>query len=369
MAYIRILDSLKNMARDAWNNCFPEEVEAYDYLLAIEDAKISGFTFKYLIAENQQQVVAATPIFITPYALDTTLQGVGKKITQKIQKVFPRLLTLKLACLGSPCTETGKIGFHPILTETEQQQIFHQMLKGFEDYASQQGCKLLGIKDAPAPWVQRFSAPIHQAGYHQMNSLPTAWLDINFSSLDAYFELLSYGTRKNMRRKLRVSQKVDIRHTQDLGDLLPQIMQMYKETRNRSEWQFEELTGEYFTNVLAYMPKHSFCTLYYVDNRLLAANLLLHDDQMLIDKFFCMLSPIGRDYNLYFLSWFTNIRYCLEHGIKRYQSGQAYYENKVRLGSNLTQNFMYFKHQNKFLQWWLKMIAPFLDTEQTAEDL
>jgi hypothetical protein len=68
----------------------------------------------------------------------------------------------------------------------------------------------------------------------------------------------------------------------------------------------------------------------------------------------------GRPYNLYYLSWFNNIEYCLRHGIGCYQSGQAYYHNKVRLGSQLTENAMYFRHRNPILQFILKTISPLL---------
>jgi hypothetical protein len=68
----------------------------------------------------------------------------------------------------------------------------------------------------------------------------------------------------------------------------------------------------------------------------------------------------GRSFNLYYLSWFTNIEYCLRHGIRRYQSGQAYYANKVRLGSKLTSNVMLFRHRNRAVQSILQLAAPLL---------
>ena len=99
---------------------------------------------------------------------------------------------------------------------------------------------------------------------------------------------------------------------------------------------------------------------------MLAANLLVHDGQTLIDKFFCMDGEEGRRHNLYFLSWFTNLRHCLENGMRRYQSGQAYYENKVRLGSRLTPNSMHFRHRNTVLQALMRLAAPLFSVDETA---
>jgi predicted N-acyltransferase len=145
--------------------------------------------------------------------------------------------------------------------------------------------------------------------------------------------------------------------------MLPRFLELYHDTRNRSEWQFEELTSDYFTGILSNLPENAFCTVYRVGDDILAFNLLLHNRDMLIDKFFCMDAIRGRPYNLYYVSWFENLRFCLEHGLTRYQSGQAYYRNKLRLGSMLTANAMFFRHQNPVLHAVLKWISPLFSSD------
>src|SRR5262249_44260156 len=141
-------------------------------------------------------------------------------------------------------------------------------------------------------------------------------------------------------------------------DELDQVLELYRQTRERADMQFEELTPEYFTGVLASMPGRSHCALYYAGDTLLAANLLLHDGRTLLDKFFCMDARLGRQFNLYFLSWFNNLQFCLDRGLARYQSGQAAYQNKLRLGSALTRTRMYFRHRNPLLNAALRAAAP-----------
>ena len=149
-------------------------------------------------------------------------------------------------------------------------------------------------------------------------------------------------------------------------EFLPEVMALYRDTRNRSELQFEELTSAYFQGVLDRMSGRSFCAFYFVGSKLLAANLILHDERVAIDKFFCMYGDKGRPYNLYFLSWFTNLRYCLDNGLSRYQSGQANYENKLRLGSKLTANAMYFRHRNPLLQGLLRLVSPLFAADEAG---
>jgi hypothetical protein len=50
--------------------------------------------------------------------------------------------------------------------------------------------------------------------------------------------------------------------------------------------------------------------------------------------------------------------------MRRYQSGQAYYENKLRLGSQLTHNAMFFRHRNRLTQAALRLVSPFLSASE-----
>jgi len=365
MAELRVINSLHDIDKQQWDVCFPGEVESYDYLLAIEESALAGFSFRYLTSWNGNLLQSATPMFLTNYTLDTTLQGPGKKLIRGINIALPKLLTLRLACLGSPCTEHGAFGFHPQLGEQEKRALIADLLIGLETYAKSQSCRLLGIKDIPEPFQRRFGKQFQAARFSTVPGMPTAWLNIDFATIDEYLSRLSSSTRKDMRRKLRSLDRLRVEYKTNVDDVLAEIMTLYHATRNRSEWQFEELTPGYFQGVLARMPERSFCVLYYAGDQLLAANLLIHDQRTLIDKFFCMNGECGRAYNLYFLSWFTNVRFCLEHGMMRYQSGQAYYENKLRLGSGLTRNLIYFKHRNVLAQGLLRFAAPLLSTDET----
>ena len=162
-----------------------------------------------------------------------------------------------------------------------------------------------------------------------------------------------------MRRKLRGAGAVRVEIRRDLTGLEPEIMALYAETRARGDLQFETLTADYFTGVLARMGERAACVLYFVDDVLMAANLVLIDAGTLVDKFFCMRTE-GREHNLYFLSWFSNIRLCLELGLSRYQSGQAAYANKLRLDSRLIPTTMHFRHRNRVLNCVLSWAAPLL---------
>lgn len=368
LAETRVFASIAHIGRDVWNSCFPDEIENYDYLLAVEQAGITGFNWRYVTIVQNERVVAAMPVFLTAYQLDTTLdEGHVRRLVRGIRRHWPRFLTLRLACLGSPCTENGVPGFHACVTPDMQPVLLKQLLEGFKRIADAEGCALRGVKDVPDTLLPDLCTVFAAGGYTAIPGLATAWLDIDFASVDDYLARLSPGTRKDMRRKLRSRHAVTVEHRSEIADILPRFMELYNDTRERSELQFEALTGAYFTGVLQQMQGRTFCTVYKVEDRILAINLLIHDERTLLDKFFCMDAESGRKYNLYYLSWFNNIEYCLKHGVRRYQSGQAGYENKVKLGSRLTRNTMFFRHRNPIIQTLLKFVSPLFAIDQKLE--
>jgi predicted N-acyltransferase len=356
-----VAHSIRELGRDAWNACFPQEVETYDYLEAVESAGIEGFSWRYVVVYDGPDVIAAMPAFLCTYGLETTLPaGVLHAAIGRVRKLFPGFLKLRLACLGSPCTETGTVGFSSRVPTGGREELLRRLLRAFHDHAMSQRCSLTALKDIPQPLDPVVDRMLKAQGYSMAGGMATAHLDIDFDSVDAYLAGLSSGTRKDMRRKLRMREHVRVEYRRELDGVLERVAALYRQTRERSEWQFEELTPDYFQGVLAKMKGRSFCALYFVGDELLAANLLIHDGYTLVDKFFCMDADRGRPFNLYYLSWFTNIEYCLRHGLQRYQSGQAYYANKVRLGSKLTSNVMLFRHRNRAVQSILQLAAPLL---------
>ncbi len=109
----RVHGSLADIGRARWDACFPGALEGFDYLLAVEEAGLPGFTWRYVLVEQDGQAVAAAPAFVTDYALDTTLNPLGRSAVAAARRLAPRAFTLRLGSLGSPLTEDVGLGFAP----------------------------------------------------------------------------------------------------------------------------------------------------------------------------------------------------------------------------------------------------------------
>ncbi|CAN5312101.1 hypothetical protein BH10PSE2_BH10PSE2_20310 [soil metagenome] len=367
MPEARVVTSITEIGRASWDRLFPGELEAFDYLWAVEMAGLAGFSWRYVVIEVDGSLLAAAPMFLTTYALDTTLTAGGRRLVASARRVFPDLLKLKLASLGSPCTETLVIGFAPGVHGDEEGALLALLLDAFEAEASVAGARLLGVKDVSGAQASLWASVAHARGYRSLAGLPVASLDVDFKDEAAYLASLSAGTRKDMRRKLRNRSRIRVEWRHDLGSLLGRVMALYAQTRDRAEMTFEDLTPGYFSGVTAAMGHRATYALYWEGEDLLAANLLLQDGDVLIDKFFVMAGDRGRALDLYFLSWFENIGHCLQFGLKRYDSGAAAYSVKLRLGSRLSPTRLYFRHRNPLVNGALGLVAPWFAADPGQE--
>ncbi len=357
MLEAQVASSIHEIGREAWDACFPGRLEGFDYLAAVEDSVLAGFQWRYVLISESGRPLAAAPGFFTDYSLDTTLTDAGRRLVAATRRVAPRAFKLSLACLGSPCTENICLGVAP--GEMRHSELISHLLEAFEEEAANNGCWLLALKDAPTDNGDLRTAAIRQ-GYQPTPGMPAADLTIDFPDIDGYLASLSYATRKDMRRKLRRSSQIRMELRGDLTGLGDRAIELYRQTRARSDLQFENLTADYFTGVLARLGERALCPCYYLGDELIGFNLLLQEGDTLLDKFFCMETQRGPQHDLYFLSWFTNIGICLDRGLRHYRSGQAGYATKLRLGSRLVGAEMLFRHRRSLVNRALRMAAPWL---------
>lgn len=255
------------------------------------------------------------------------------------------------------------------MAEADRPAVLARLIAAFEAEARANRCGLFALKDVAEPQGALFDAAARPLGYRPMASLPIAALPIDFPDLDAYFARLSYTARKDMRRKLRVLPKLRIEIREDVADVAARLMGFYAATRERADMAFEELTGAYFEGVPKAMPGRAFWVLYWEGGDLVGGNLLLADETTLVDRYILMDAARGRALNLYFVSWFTNVRLCLERGLAIYQPGQAAYENKLRLGCRLTRTAIWFRHRNPLVNGVMQLFAPLFAADTAPENV
>jgi len=344
-----VADSIEAFGRDEWNRLFPDELEDWSYYRAVERSGLADFAWVYFGVREDGRLRAAVPAFVTDYELDTTVTGALRHVTDALSRAFPRLLRQRMLALGSPVAETCHLGFEPGTSAADQTQMLDAILARAEIYAREQRVQMFAAKDSSARQDALWAPSAKLQGMRRQPGLPTAFLDVCFDNLDEYLASLSRATRKDMRRKLKAGAELRVEWRTNVDDIAPEIMRLYTSTYANAQLSFEELTAEYFRAVLAELGERASCVAYWLGEKLVAFNLVLHDGKRLLDKFLGMDYALARDYNLYFVTWFENVRYCIARGLPLYQSGQGLHREKLRLGSRMSVNWLWYRHRNRVL--------------------
>lgn len=370
----RIVPGIGSLPEAGWTACYPDDAEGWRYYRACESGAAPAVRTSAVEISDGDGFMAAAPLFELSYRLDTSFQssGIFKRLSDAIARNFPRLAEWRLLGVGSPYADQCHIAVRPGLSDAQRADVLTALIAAIEEEARRRSAPLIAYKDLQAAEYGFAEGPLAAARYAKITSLPVAVLDIEASDAGGYLATLSAATRKDVRRKLKSASGVRIEHRSDIGDIADQITALYESTRTQSGVDydaFEELPEGYFRLVSESLKDRVSFVLYWVGDELAAFNMLLLEPGRVIDKFIGMRYPLARDHNLYAVSWMENIRFCLETGRRRFQSGQTAYGAKLRLGSHLVPSAIFVKHLNPALNWAVRQAAPLMAFDRWDPEL
>ncbi|MEO7477764.1 MAG: GNAT family N-acetyltransferase [Lysobacteraceae bacterium] len=359
-------NSITAFGIDEWNRLFPGELEDWSYYRATERSRLSGFSWLYFGVRDGSELRAVIPAFVTDYRLDTTLDGGLRRVVALLARAMPALLRPRMLALGSPVSESCHVGFAANSTPAERMRMLAVILDGCENHAATQQARLFAIKDVTDAQSTLWEQALTARGMRRQAGQATAALALPYATFDDYLASLGRATRKDMRRKLRTRAALRIEWRRDLEGIREEIVRLYRNTLEHAAMQLEELTADFFDNVLNELVGRASCVCYWLGDALVAFNLVLHDGARLIDKYIGMDYRHVRTLNLYYVSWMENVRYAIEHGIPVYQSGQGLPEEKLRMGSILTPNWLWYRHRNRLIDGTMKTAEHALGLHRAA---
>lgn len=349
-----VASSIEAFAADEWNRLFPGELEDWSYYRATERAQLAGFEWLYFGVRVDSELRAAVPAFITDYRLDTTLDGRLRRVVGALVRAAPGLLRPRMLALGSPVGETCHAGYATCSSQSGRLRMLTLILDGCHTHAATHGVQLIAVKDAGDTQSALWEWTLTARGMRRQPGLATATLALPYATLDDYLATLSRATRKDLRRKQRARAALRIEWRHDLDGVREDVMRLYRATLEQASMQLEELTPEFFESVLAELGARASCVCYWLGETLVAFNLVLHDADRMIDKYIGMDYRHAHELNLYYVSWMENVRYAIEHRIPVYQSGQGLPQEKLRLGSTLSPNWLWYQHRNRLIDGTMK---------------
>ncbi|SEW17882.1 GNAT family N-acetyltransferase [Luteibacter sp. 329MFSha] len=202
---------------------------------------------------------------------------------------------------------------------------------------------------AERAWTARFVDAARDAGYVMVEGQALAYVPIDFASIDEYLARLSSSRRKNLRRKLRSRDGLQVDEVPTgpaFADdaVVDAFYALFENVHAQSDIHFDKPTREFFAAVLRDAGGLVFT--YRVNGELIGWNLCYEHAGKLLDKYVGFAYPAARDADLYFVSWFVNLEYALRRGLSHYVAGWTDPAVKASLGArfHLTRHAVYVRN-------------------------
>jgi hypothetical protein len=320
---------------------FPEPSSAPGLLSLLQESGIDGFRLRSIVVAKNEAPILLLPLFESRFDLSAFAEGWIKKSLRAAGRLVPSIFYPRILGVGLLVGEWSEIGIDPQVDAGTLEAAWKMALGALQALATELKSDITAFYNFNHHG--KLPGEVFRS-FNRVQCLPCARLPVTVRSLEEYVSGLSRNTRKDLRRKLRVSHEVRVIRSRNISPFLGRIDELYRQTVERCPMALGVHNRLFFEKVCERVPGAEY-TLYFVREELAAFNLLVVKKEAMVDKYFCMDYELGRKYNLYFLSWLENVRYCVEQGIPLYHAGQGAEKTKARLGAMSIPSLILFKHR------------------------
>jgi hypothetical protein len=339
---------------------FPEPSITAPLLSLLQESGIDGFNLRSIVVLKDEAPILLLPLFETRFDLSTFADGWIRKSLKVAGRLIPSVFQPRVLSVGSLVGEWSELGIDPQIDEGTLDAACEMAFGALQTLAAELKSDIVALYNfndygkIPGEVFNKFN---------RLQYRSCARMQIDFNSMEEYLSRLSSAARKDLRRKMRVAPEVRVIRSRNISPFLDRIYKLYLETVARGPMALGMHKRLFFEKICERVPGAEY-TLYFVQEELVAFNLLVVKQEAMVDKFFCMDYGLGRKYNLYVLSWLENVRTCVELKIPLYYAGQGTEKTKAHLGATFIPSFILFKHRqpvfDRLLVWQSAMINKLL---------
>ena len=333
----------------AWQRAFANERKDSRFYEIVEDT-LSGFEHRYLVLHDVIQ-----PFFVVD---QDVLEGSGKTLQSfavKVRRLWPRFLKMRTLMVGCAAGEGHLAG----------QSIAADLADELPRFAKRWKASLIVMKEFTSRDRDAL-APLLDRGFTRVPSMPMTRLRIDYDSFDDYVaRALSKPTRKNVRRKLRVSDHaeppIELEVVDDITPHVDAVYPLYLAVYERSALHFEKLTKEFLCTLGARMPDKVRFFIWRQGGKPIAFSLTMIQGDTIYDEYLGLDYDVALDLHLYFHTLRDILAWAIAHGFKWYVSSALNYDPKLHLRCELVPLDLYVRHRSRLVNAVMKRVLPLLE--------
>lgn len=309
-----------------WQRLLPNSLEGYRYHLAFELGNVRGFKTGYISILKAGIVVLIAPIFITDYTphQDAATQHVNPSSTSN---------TIRLLCVGSPATDSAQIGFFK--DQPLDAEVIKVLNRKLHEVALREGANAIKFKDLMDEDAKHLQPLLESDGFLKLNAIELRKNIITFKNIQDYLAELSKDIDVALQNELSQFEELQIKEQVGSHALMEEIYRLYTNSFNKNEYQSIRLTIEFFESLVGLMPNQCRFVLYYLKEKLIGFNFLLHGNGILMDKYSGEDDSQSNKFDLSGLQRIYNLRMCMRDGFHTFLGNKLSYNNVLSLNADL----------------------------------
>jgi len=358
---VKQIHSMAQVDAADWNRLAGEAYPfmRHEFLRALEQSgsvcEQSGWIASHLLVLNDDQLVAFMPLYLKQHSWGEYVfdQQWAEAYQQQGLDYYPKWLT---AIPLTPCQGTRIV----IQAAIDPLEVMHTLLNFIKQLSEQHG---ISSWHCLFPDLQQVEQ-LRSLGLSVLEGVQFHWFNQSYRDFNDFLFTLNASKRKMLKRERRRVSEQGVRLLritgQDVSELQWQVFfQFYTMTYLKRGSQ-PYLNLAFFQQIAATMGEQLLLVLAIKDNKTIAAALSFVGSDTLYGRYW----GCYEDYNsLHFEAcYYQGLDYCIEHGLKRFDSG-AQGEHKIARGFEPVTT--YSAHWIKDVRF-AKAIEHFLVREQKA---
>ncbi len=304
-----VVRSIDAFDRREWDSLFPNELEDWHYLRALDQARLAGCEPVYFGVRSRGRLVAGVPAFVGRRALAEPWRARSRA---QWRRASARALVL-----GSPFAAACRIGFTPRATAAEQALLVDALLRAASDESLRRGIDGFQLSGEDAALGDVWKQRAESMGLERTPGPAMARLSLPRWSLADYLSCFDDALRGQL---LRVCAQAS-EYERDCGvDLARDLEPMLALCRDAG---LDEIGETFFRELLGSGTVRTACLLVRDgDGGLAGFSIVLHDARALREKL-TVVSRREKGALVPGMIWLETLRFCLQRGIGVYESASA----------------------------------------------
>ena len=366
MLRLRVLSTINEIDEETWDSIVGKDhlICSYKYLKAVEESRINVCFYRYPLVYEDDKLVAHTCIYKMYFEPDIFARGKLKRFINLVRRIWPNFLKLALLECGTPVALGNTISYAP---QADRKKVLKIIVDKMEETAKENMIGIILLRDFSNQELD-FYDTLKSYKFRRIKNLPNTMIENKWSGFKEYLDSMRGHYRYKIKKRIKKFEEgeLTVEITASFSDIASELLRLWQNVfEHAREYTREQLSEDFFRSMDSYMGTNTKVVLLKKNDKILGFALVLMGAETMKFTFMGLDYEYNEKYCVYFNTFYNVVKLGIESGMKRFDMGITTYIPKMDIGARIFPLYMYMKHRNRFLSFFLteavRLMTPVID--------